>query len=135
MTDTAQIDEREWEEVYETHEMTITGQRGQKVSGEFYMTGGGGPVSGYLITDDNILMLSKNSAFSDYQIITRYGEDHYIALKTTGSKAKDDLQQFIAICATTDGDLVEKFQKEMAAQKIPEQEWWPRRYSEWMESR
>jgi hypothetical protein len=132
MTDTTEITEREWEEVYQVHEMNIT-HGDKKISGEFYMTGGGGPVSGYLVTDDNILYVSKNSAFSEYQIITRYGEDHYIALKTTGSKAKGDLQQFIAICVTTDAFLVEKFQNAMRRANIPEQEWWPKRYSEWME--
>ena len=131
MTDTTEITEREWEEVYETHEMKIVcGDK--EVTGEFYMTGGGGPVSGYLVTDDNILYVSKNSMFSEYQVITRYSEDHYIALKTIGSKAKGDLQQFIAICATTDGDLVEQFQKAMRRAKVPEQEWWPREYSRWM---
>lgn len=132
MTDTTEINEREWEEVYQIHELRITGPQGQKWKGEFYMTGGGGPVSGYLMTDDNLLFVSKNSAFSEYEVITRYSSDHYIALKTTGSKAKGDLQQFIAICATTDEDIVEKFQKAMRRCHIPEQEWWPRNYSEWM---
>jgi hypothetical protein len=128
MTDTTESNEREWEEVYEIHEMTIKRGEEKGVTGEFYMTGGGGPVSGYLVTDDNILYVSKNSAFSEYQVITRY-----IALKTTGSKAKGDLQQFIAICVTTDAFLVEKFQNAMRRANVPEQEWWPRRYSEWME--
>ena len=132
MTDTTESNEREWEEVYEIHEMTIKRGEEKGVTGEFYMTGGGGPVSGYLVSDDGILYVSRDSIFSGNEIITRYDCDHYIALKTTGSKAKGDLQQFIAICKTTDAFLVEKFQNAMRRANIPEQEWWPKRYSEWM---